>query len=90
MANLPIPHGMVTTGNDRQMDEVRAGESYLSTSDPRIHFGLGSAASFDRIEVHWPSGLLEQFSGGSSDRFITLVEGNGTALTSRHARPKEK
>jgi hypothetical protein len=80
----------VTTGNVRQTDEVRAGGSYLSTSDPRIHFGLGSAASFDRIEVLWPSGLLEQFPGGSSDRSISLVEGRGAALSPGHARPKEK
>ena len=51
----------VTTGNVKQVDEVRAGGSYLSTSDPRLHFGLGSAVSFDRIEVLWPSGLREQF-----------------------------
>jgi hypothetical protein len=80
----------VTTGSVRQMDEVRAGGSYLSTSDPRLHFGLGSAASFDRIEVLWPSGLLEQFPRGSSDRFISLVEGSGTAVPSGQARPKEK
>ena len=78
----------VTTGNIRQMDEVRAGGSYLSTSDPRIHFGIGSAASFDGIEVLWPSGLLEQFSRGSSDRFITLVEGSGTALSPHPERSK--
>lgn len=80
----------ITTGSVRQMDEVRAGGSYLSTSDPRLHFGLGSAASFDRIEVQWPGGLLEQFPRGSSDRFISLVEGSGTALPSGQARPKEK
>jgi len=80
----------VTTGNVKQMDEVRAGGSYLSTSDPRLHFGLGSAASFDGIEVLWPSGLLEHFSRGSGDRFISLVEGSGTALRSEQARPKEK
>jgi hypothetical protein len=80
----------VTTGSVRQMDEVRAGGSYLSTSDPRLHFGLGSAAFFDHIEVLWPSGLHEQFPRGSSDRFISLVEGSGTALRSGQARPKEK
>jgi hypothetical protein len=69
---------------------VRAGGSSLSTSDPRLHFGLGSAASFGRIEVLWPSGLLEEFPGGSSDRFISLVEGSGTARPSGQARPKEK
>ena len=80
----------VTTGNVNQVDEVRAGGSYLSTSDPRLHFGLGSAASFDRIEVLWPSGLLEQFPGGPGDRFLSLVEGSGTALPSGQAPPKEK
>ena len=80
----------VTTGSVKQMDEVRDGASYLSTSDPRIHFGLGSAASFDRIEVFWPSGLLEQFTGGPGDRFVYLVEGSGTTLPSVQARAKEK
>jgi hypothetical protein len=80
----------VTTGNVTQVDEVRAGGSYLSTSDPRLHFGLGSAASFDRIEVLWPSGLLELFPGGPGDRFISLVEGSGTALHSGQVPPMEK
>jgi hypothetical protein len=80
----------VTTGNVKQMDEVRAGGSYLSTSDPRLHFGLGSAASFDRIEILWPSGLLEQFPRGPGDRFVSLVEGSGTALPSSRAPQKEK
>jgi len=78
----------VTVGNVRQVDEVRAGGSYLSTNDPRLHFGIGSAASFDRIEVSWPSGLLEQFPGGPGDRFLSLVEGSGAALPSRQAPPK--
>jgi enediyne biosynthesis protein E4 len=80
----------VTTGNVRQTDEVRGGGSYLSTSDPRLHFGLGSAASFDRIEVLWPSGMHEQFPGGLGDRFVSLVEGSGAALPSAQALPKEK
>ena len=80
----------VTTGNLRQMDEVRAGGSYLSTSDPRLHFGLGLAASFDRIEVAWPSGLLERFPGGPGNRFLTLVEGRGRALPSGEGPLKEK
>jgi hypothetical protein len=80
----------VTTGNVKQVDEVRAGGSYLSTSDPRLHFGLGSAASLDRIEVLWPSGLFEQFPGGLGNRFVTLVEGSGTALPSRRDLLKEQ
>lgn len=80
----------VTTGNVKQVDEVRAGGSYLSTSDPRLHFGLGSSALFDGIEVLWPSGLLEKFPGGAGDRYITLVEGSVSKLPSGHASLKEK
>jgi len=80
----------LTTGNLKQVDEVRAGGSYLSTSDPRLHFGLGSAASFDRIEILWPSGLLEQFPRGPADRFVSLMEGSGTALLSGQAFPEGK
>ena len=80
----------VITGNVEQLDEVRAGGSYLSTSDPRLHFGLGSAAAFDRIEVLWPSGLFEQFPGGLGDRFVSLVEGSGTALHAGQDLLKEK
>ena len=80
----------VTTGNISRVDEVRAGGSYLSTSDPRLHFGLGAAASFDRIEVFWPSGLREQFPAGPGDRFVSLVEGSGTALPSSQALKKQK
>jgi len=83
-------HVTVTTGNVKQVDEVRAGGSYLSTSDPRLHFGLGSAPSFDSIEVLWPSGLLEKFPGGPGNRFVSLVEGSGTAQPSGQASPKEK
>lgn len=80
----------VITGNVEQLDEVRAGGSYLSTSDPRLHFGLGSAASFDRIEVLWPSGLFEQFPGGLGDRFVSLVEGSGAALHASQDLLKQK
>ncbi len=80
----------ITIGDMKQMDEVRAGSSYLSTSDPRLHFGLGSANSFDRIEVLWPSGLLEQFPAGPGDRFVSLVEGSGSALPSGDTLPKKR
>jgi hypothetical protein len=33
----------------------------------------------DQIEVLWPSGLLERFTSGAADRFVTLVEASGSA-----------
>jgi hypothetical protein len=46
----------VTTVNGTQIREIRPQQSYLSSSDPRAHFGLGSATRVDRIEIHWPDG----------------------------------
>ena len=68
----------VLASGNKWMQEVRSGSSYLSSNDLRLHFGLGPAASFERIEVLWPSGLVEQFPGGSSDRFVPLTEGKGS------------
>jgi hypothetical protein len=50
--------------------------SYCSANDPRLHFGLGSAASAN-IEVHWPSGLLETVKNISANQLVTLREGAG-------------
>jgi len=68
------------------MQELRSGSSYLSSSDLRLHFGMGTAVSFDRLEVLWPSGLAEQFAGGASDRFVSLTEGKGSAPSPAKAR----
>jgi hypothetical protein len=60
----------------RQMDEVRSGGSYISQSDLRVHFGLGTATSAD-LEVRWPSGLIDRLPAVAVDRVITVIEGQG-------------
>jgi hypothetical protein len=59
---------------------VTPAESYLCSSDPRAHFGLGGATQFERLEVLWPDGILERFPGGSADRAIVLTKGSGQTL----------
>jgi hypothetical protein len=56
------------------------GGSYLSSHDPRMVLGLGLNTKLDWIEVHWPqpSGKIERFTGLPIDRYITIVEGQGT------------
>src|SRR6266581_8599469 len=44
----------VTAGGVRQRGDVFSGGSYASSSDQRLHFGLGSAAKVDKVEIHWP------------------------------------
>jgi hypothetical protein len=43
----------------------------------RVHFGLADATSVDGIEIHWPSGKIEQLKVGSVDRIFTVEEGKG-------------
>jgi enediyne biosynthesis protein E4 len=67
----------VTAGELVQMDEVRGGGSYLSSNDPRIHFGLGAHAMIDRVEVTWLGGKTEEFTGLAADTIYTITEGKG-------------
>ncbi|HEY6267443.1 MAG TPA: CRTAC1 family protein [Candidatus Acidoferrum sp.] len=68
----------VKTGTRTLVDEVRSGSSYISNSDMRVHFGLGSAAKIDWVQVRWPIGLVERFENLPVDAIHTLKEGSGT------------
>jgi enediyne biosynthesis protein E4 len=70
----------VLGGGKKWMQEVRSGSSYLSSSDLRLHFGLGAVSKIDRVEIDWPSGVKEWFSVPAVDRILTLTEGTGQAL----------
>ena len=59
------------------VDEVRSGSSYSSSNDLRLHFGLGQEARVEAVQVRWPNGREETFSGVGADQFVTLKEGAG-------------
>ncbi len=72
---------VVVHGSKRNwVDEVRSGSSYNSSSDLRLHFGLGTETQLTSIDVRWPNGEREQFSVARIDSFHELVEGKGTKL----------
>lgn len=64
----------LTAGERTQSGEVRSGGSYLSQSDLRMHFGLGTATAIDRIEVAWPSGTRQVLQNQKYDRVLTIEE----------------
>jgi hypothetical protein len=66
---------------------VNPGDSYLSSSDPRAHFGLGATEQVDVVEVRWPDGLAEVFSGGNVDRALTVRRGEGKPLAPEGGPP---
>jgi hypothetical protein len=67
----------LTAGGIRQRADVFSGGSYGSTSDFRVHFGLGTHLRPDRVEIHWPSGLTEEIAIPAPDHIYTVVEGKG-------------
>ena len=71
----------VTVGDRVQIAEVRSGGSYLSHNDSRVHFGLGEASQVERLEVRWPSGLVESFENLQVDQFLLLREGEAITPT---------
>ncbi len=59
---------------------LRTDGSYASANDPRVLIGLGNNAEVTSLQVHWPSGLIEQWRGLPVDRYSNLREGEGESL----------
>jgi hypothetical protein len=67
----------VTAAGFRQRAEVFSGGSYGSNSDPRVHFGLGTASKVDKVEIQWPSGTKQEMSLPQVDKMFTVDEAKG-------------
>ena len=67
----------VKTGKFVQMNEVRAGGSYISQNDPRLHFGLGVETKMTEVSIRWPSGKIDTLRDLAPDLIYTIVEGEG-------------
>jgi hypothetical protein len=59
--------------------EVSPASSYLSSSDPRIHFGLGKLTALDTVTIRWPSGRVEELHDVPADQIVRVAEGAGGA-----------
>jgi hypothetical protein len=68
---------IVRYGGKLQAQEVMSQSSYVSSNDPRLHFGLGAAETVE-IEVRWPLGLVETHKNIAVNQLITLREGSGS------------
>jgi len=67
----------ITAGGVTQLREVKGGNSYISQSDLRPHFGLGKEDRIAKIEVRWPNGKTEELKDVAADAIYTIVEGSG-------------
>jgi hypothetical protein len=59
------------------IEQSKGGMSYMSASDPRIHFGLGKRTKIESLEITWPSGQVDRLSNVPIDQIIAIKEGTG-------------
>ena len=64
-------------GGQRKYRDVQPAASYLSSNDPRVHFGLGSVGQVTDVRVLWPGGSVEVFGDFDAGAMVTLIEGEG-------------
>lgn len=74
----------LTIGKRVQIDEVHSGDSVMSASDLRLHFGIGDARQADELEVRWPAtGRIDKFAPIGGNQIITIQEGEGIIRSER-------
>jgi hypothetical protein len=61
-----------------QWSTVTTSGSYLSASDPRVHFGLKGDALATSIEIRWPSGITQTLTNVKADQQLQVDEPSGT------------
>jgi enediyne biosynthesis protein E4 len=67
---------IVEVAGRRLTRHCHADGSYLSSSDPRVHFGLGSARRIDRLQVYWPGGKVDTLREVPVNRVMRVREGS--------------
>jgi len=77
----------LSSGGVVQVDQAKGGTSYMSASDPRIHFGLGKRNKIDSLQITWPSGQVNKLTNVPIDTIVAIKEGVGIVP---HPFPKVK
>lgn len=67
----------LTVGGKVLVRDVKAGSSYLSQNDLRVHFGMGFAARAERLEIRWPGGAIDALQDVEANQMLTITEGRG-------------
>ncbi len=64
----------VVTKSGAQYNHMTTSAGYASSSAGPVHFGLGQNASADLVEIHWPSGIVQQMRDVAGDRIVLVKE----------------
>ena len=77
----------LTANGMRHREDVMSTGSYVSTNDPRPHFGLGDATDAGSAEIHWPDGAKEIVKLPAVDRIYTIHESKGITASMCAGKP---
>jgi hypothetical protein len=64
----------ITTETGDQYASPTTAGSYQSSSDKRVHFGLGAAKSVKLVQIRWPSGIVQTLKDVKPDQIVTVTE----------------
>jgi hypothetical protein len=64
----------IVTAKGSQYATVTTAGSYLSSSDKRVHFGLGSETTVQSMEIRWPSGIRQKLKNARGDQILLVDE----------------
>jgi len=76
----------LTSGPDTQAQMLTSGNSYLSSSELMLTFGLGDHSKADAIEIRWPSGQIDRVANVPADQIITVKEASGIVASAPFAK----
>jgi hypothetical protein len=75
----------IVTAQGVQFATVTTASSYLSSSDKRVHFGMGLDTAAKAIEIHWPSGTRQVLENVRADQILQVDEPSATS----NERPRD-
>jgi hypothetical protein len=65
---------VITEDGNSQWNQVTTAVGYASSSDSRVHFGLGANRRIKEIQIRWPSGIKQEIRNVDVDRIMTIEE----------------
>src|SRR5260370_1050056 len=77
----------LTTASGRVLhNQVSVSVGFISSSDKRVHFGLGAEKQIRSIEIRWPRGAVQKLTNVAADRFVKIDELKALIASARNSR----
>ena len=79
-----------TAGDLVLIQPLISGTSYFSTNARELYFGIGMSDKIDRLEIKWPSGIIQPFENIENNQTVLVIEGkeNFQVLSSQDKAPQ--